>query len=261
MPRSLSWCGVFAVVLGGCVGVKVSDSGSAGDTGTTNDCGPTEIPYDGLDNDCNVYTKDDDLDGDGYPLATDCDDEQAATSPDATETPYDGVDNDCNEATPDDDLDGDGFLNAIDCDDTDALVNPEATETCDGVDDDCDGTVDVNAADGTAWYADVDGDGYGDVTASESACAQPSGYVADATDCADGDAAISPLGIETCNGLDDNCDGATDETGCTGGYGGHRVDHAGDYYYALYNDKGFGIMGSKDWYGDSDSASGPEGVT
>ena len=33
-----------------------------------------ELPYDGLDNDCDPTTRDDDLDGDGYPSAEDCND-------------------------------------------------------------------------------------------------------------------------------------------------------------------------------------------
>ncbi len=56
--------------------------------------------------------------------------------------PYNGKDDDCNPATPDDDLDGDTYPVATDCDDTDASVNPGATEVCDGIDNNCDGTVD-----------------------------------------------------------------------------------------------------------------------
>ncbi|MEM6930781.1 MAG: hypothetical protein AAF602_27855, partial [Myxococcota bacterium] len=37
-----------------------------------------ERPYDGVDNDCDTRTRDDDLDGDGLPLARDCDDRDAA---------------------------------------------------------------------------------------------------------------------------------------------------------------------------------------
>ncbi|MCK6526288.1 S8 family peptidase [Myxococcota bacterium] len=40
------------------------------------------------------------------------------------------------------DADGDGHDAGADCDDSDPAVHPGATETCDGVDDDCDGTVD-----------------------------------------------------------------------------------------------------------------------
>ncbi|MBK9370921.1 MAG: hypothetical protein IPN01_32290 [Deltaproteobacteria bacterium] len=36
--------------------------------------GGDELPYDGIDNDCDPLTLDDDLDGDGFALAEDCDD-------------------------------------------------------------------------------------------------------------------------------------------------------------------------------------------
>lgn len=46
------------------------------------------------------------------------------------------------------DRDGDGYppvsCGGTDCDDNHGLVNPSASETCNGVDDDCDGTVDDN---------------------------------------------------------------------------------------------------------------------
>ncbi|MEN9394607.1 MAG: hypothetical protein RL362_828, partial [Bacteroidota bacterium] len=42
-------------------------------------------------------------------------------------------------------------------------------------------------------------------------CNQPAGYVTDNTDCNDNDASVYVASTETCNGLDDNCDGQVDE--------------------------------------------------
>ncbi|MBK9555601.1 MAG: T9SS type A sorting domain-containing protein [Bacteroidetes bacterium] len=61
------------------------------------------------------------------------------------------------------------------------------------------------------WYADADGDNYGDLASTQSSCTMPSGYVADSTDCNDADGAIYPGATELCNSIDDNCDGTTDE--------------------------------------------------
>ncbi|MEZ4366186.1 MAG: fibrinogen-like YCDxxxxGGGW domain-containing protein [Kofleriaceae bacterium] len=47
------------------------------------------------------------------------------------------------------------------------------------------------------WYQDADGDGAGDPTSSQAACAQPAGFVADDRDCNDQDAAVHP-GIPSC---------------------------------------------------------------
>lgn len=226
---------------------------------TGSDCAASETPYDGLDNDCDPETPDDDLDGDGLLGAEDCDDTDPGLG--GPEVPYDGVDNDCDAATPDDDLDQDGAPLATDCDDQDPLRYEGADELCDGLDNDCDGQTDEEAIDALTWYADADADGYGTFALPVQSCEVPSGYVADSTDCNDGAAEISPGALETCNGVDDNCDGEADEELSCLSYGGHRVEKDGDYYYALYNDEGFGVLGTSEWYGSSDASSSPEGVT
>ncbi len=95
------------------------------------------------------------------------------------------------------DQDGDGVVDSTyggpDCDPTDPAVYPGADEYCNGVDDDCDGTTDeATAVDVVSWFADGDGDGYGDPDADRQVCDQPTGYVADNTDCDDDDAGIHP---------------------------------------------------------------------
>ena len=114
----------------------------------------------------------------------------------------------------DPDLDGDGVTGATDCDDTDAGIYPGATETCDGVDQDCDGSIDDGV--GPTWYADTDGDSFGDAASTVLACSLPSGYVADTTDCDDTDAGAYPGAVETCDGIDEDCDGTIDEGGISG---------------------------------------------
>jgi hypothetical protein len=80
------------------------------------------------------------------------------------------------------DDDGDGFSDK-DCDDNNATVNPDADEVCDGLDNNCDGRVDEGLI--LEYYADLDGDGYGDPLTTVSACTLPDGYVKTAGDCDD----------------------------------------------------------------------------
>jgi len=57
--------------------------------------GATEVPYDGIDNDCDALTLDDDLDEDGFIKANDCDDADATRNPGATEICGNGIDDNC----------------------------------------------------------------------------------------------------------------------------------------------------------------------
>ena len=97
----------------------------------------------------------------------------------------------------------------------DDAVFPGAGESCNEQDDDCDGEVDEGSpADQSTWYADSDGDGYGDPSSTTFACEQPTGFVTDQSDCDDGRAHVFPGGHELCaNGADDDCDGVVDEVG------------------------------------------------
>ncbi|MDP2305625.1 MAG: putative metal-binding motif-containing protein [Pseudomonadota bacterium] len=98
-----------------------------------------------------------------------------------------------------------------DCDDADAQTYPGAPETCNGADDDCDGAVDDDAGDALTWHLDADADGFGGPSVEVDACEAPAGHVADATDCDDADATVSPEAGERCGGGDEDCDGEIDE--------------------------------------------------
>ena len=97
-----------------------------------------------------------------------------------------------------------------DCDDGDSTAYPGGTEVCDGADNDCDGTVDDNAADALVYYLDDDGDGWGGGS-SQSACSPPAGHVINSGDCDDGNPNAFPSNPEVCDGVDNDCNSQVDE--------------------------------------------------
>ena len=68
-----------------------------------------------------------------------------------------------------------------------------------------------NVGVGTVFYADSDGDGFGNAEQTVLACSVPQGYSTDSTDCNDEQAGAYPGALEICNLIDDDCDGQIDE--------------------------------------------------
>ena len=174
----------------------------------------------------------DDADGDGVIDASDCAPLDPDIFPGNVEVPDDGVDQDCTGADTISchlDLDGDGFgdpaivlgegdcgdllTDGTDCDDDDDLTYPGADELCDELDNDCDGDVDEEL-ETVDWYADADGDGFGDPDLPwlhNPDCDPPLGHATNDTDCDDDDPAVHPDAEEVCDGVDTDCDGVTDD--------------------------------------------------
>ena len=106
------------------------------------------------------------------------------------------------------DLDLDGYTDDVDCNDLDADVHPAAEEICDGVDNNCDGSVDEGVLE--TWYADLDEDGFGDEDQPTLACSRPESHVPNTGDCDDDDPNTYDGAEEVCDGIDNDCDGQVD---------------------------------------------------
>jgi len=188
-----------------------------------------EIPYDGIDQDCDGEDITD-WDEDGYIAVEaggdDCDDLHADVHPGAEEIYYDGTDQDC-DGLSDYDADLDGYdsdaYDGDDCDDDDETVNPSADELCDELDRNCDGDPIADAVDAPLWYPDLDLDGFGDEQAEAVAsCDELSGLVDVGGDCDDADGTVNPDADEIFyDGIDQDCDGLSDYDAY---YDGHDSD-------------------------------------
>ncbi|MGA1840534.1 MAG: putative metal-binding motif-containing protein, partial [bacterium] len=159
----------------------ILNNGDCDDTDPNTYSGASEI-CDGKDNNCDGTVppaETTDADGDGFMACRDCDDSNSEMYPGNPEV-CDGIDNDCNGIVDDPgilsyedyyrDADNDGYgdpnnsqnncsqpagyvPDASDCNDADSNINPGTAEICDGLDNDCDGTV-------PADEVDADSDGY-----------------------------------------------------------------------------------------------------
>ena len=109
------------------------------------------------------------------------------------------------------DADEDGFSPSEgDCDDTNPNIHPQSIEICDEIDNDCDGDIDQadDSIEMLVFFADEDGDGFGNLNVTFEGCDMPEGFITDNTDCDDSNPNIYPEAFEIEGDLiDSDCDG------------------------------------------------------
>ena len=181
------------------------------------------------------------VDGDAFDACTDCDDSLSSIFPGAVEVCDDTIDQDCDGAdlvadvdldlydsivcggtdcddddpllNPGVDDDLDGYSVCDDCDDNVFLANAGATEICDGIDNNCDTTIDD---------VDVDGDLDSPIACGGTDCDDFDATLDGLTDvdldgfstcddCDDTNSSIFPGALETCDEVDEDCDGIDDD--------------------------------------------------
>jgi len=132
------------------------------------------------------------------------------------------------------DADGDGYAEDLDCDDSNSAVNPGASEVCgDGIDNNCDGSVDEDCQTCT----DGDSDGY----YAQAGCGTE-------VDCNDANSLINPGATEVCDGgIDNDCDFYADDLDLEGAEGKQL-------FYGDFDSDGYGTTAYT-----AESCSLPEG--
>ncbi len=184
----------------------------------------------------------------------DCNDADPLVYPGATEL-CNGIDDNCDGEKDEGfltnnyyrDWDSDGFgdirvkdkacaqppgyvADSTDCDDTRDDVYPGAPEVCDGLDNDCNEAtpVDESSLFNTYFY-DADHDDYGDSEIFTQACSAPANYVSDSTDCNDANPYAHPGATESCDMVDNDCDGQINE-----GLANNDSDYTDNGIYSIW---------------------------
>jgi hypothetical protein len=169
-----------------------------------------------------------DADGDGFKSlecsGNDCDDSNEFAYPGAPDNVGDNIDENC-DGVDGVDADKDGVASeasgGTDCNDSNPKVKPGEKENCETeYDDNCNGDAnEINSIGCITRFTDKDGDGYyAPSNQYECKCSAVEPYVSILPgDCDDNNKKINPGEKDPCDGVDNNCNGQTDEDLCEDG--------------------------------------------